>query len=60
MDEIKLKPCPFCGSTNQNLFTCMTYAGDTRYGFYCWSCQTKGPRADSEELAAEAWNRRAK
>jgi hypothetical protein len=33
---------------------------EKRYGFYCWNCKTKGPQALSEELAAEAWNRRVK
>lgn len=40
-DEIKLKPCPFCGSTNQNLFTFMTYAGDTKYGFFLLELSSK-------------------
>lgn len=59
MDEIELKPCPFCGSTNQTLFTCSTLDSDEiGYGFYCCNCKTKGPRGLSKELAAEAWNRR--
>lgn len=57
-DKIKLKPCPFCGATNPIRFTCSTLDSDeTRYGFYCWNCKTKGPQALSEELAAEAWNK---
>ena len=61
IDKIKLKPCPFCGSTDPFMFTCSTLGSDeTRYGFYCWNCKTKGPQAPSEKLAAEAWNRRVK
>lgn len=60
MDEIKLKPCPFCGSTDPFMFTCSTCGSDEkRYGFYCRLCKTKGPQAPSEELAAKAWNRRS-
>ena len=51
--------CPFCGSTNPIRFTCSTVgSNEKRYGFYCWNCKTKGPQAPSEELAAEAWNKR--
>lgn len=60
-DKIKLKPCPFCGSTNLSQFTSSTLESDeVGYGFYCHSCGTKGPHAPSKELAAEAWNRRVK
>lgn len=59
MDEIKLKPCPFCGSTDPLIVTFSTFGSDEKeYGFYCWNCKTKGPHAPSEELAAKAWNRR--
>lgn len=55
----KLKPCPFCGSTNLSQFTSSTIESDeVGYGFYCHSCGTKGPHAPSKELAAEVWNRR--
>lgn len=61
MSEVKLKPCPFCGSTDPFIFTCQTLGSNgIGYGFYCWNCKTKGPQTPSEELAAEAWNRRVK
>jgi len=59
MDKAKLKPYPFCGSTDTFTFTCSSaYSDETRYGFWCHNCKTKGPQAPSEDLAVEAWNGR--
>lgn len=30
MDKIKLKPCPFCGSTDPFMFTCSTCGSDEK------------------------------
>ncbi len=58
-DKIKLKPCHFCGLTNLSRFTSSTPDSDeVGYGFYCHSCGTKGPHAQSKEQAVEVWNRR--
>ena len=50
----KLKPCPFCGSSNV-----------TVYGMYpnsyarCRACGAEGGLCDTHDEAAAAWNRRA-
>ena len=59
MDEIKLKPCPFCGAPGR-----MCRAGMQWY-VECSAGVGKCPRAPwsgyykSQETAAEIWNRRA-
>lgn len=52
-DEIKLKPCPFCGSNDVTVEE--TYAsGYVR----CRSCGAEGGFRYSHDEAAAAWNRR--
>ena len=62
MEEIVLKPCPFCGYEHP----LMRYNGYTAiYAIECPNCQTvfrndfTAGRDQSKEKTAEAWNRRA-
>ena len=66
MNEIELKPCPFCGSTETLRISyeeiCDTYEGFVR----CKNCDIvlKTPevynnRVEAEVAAIENWNRRA-
>lgn len=64
MDEIKLKPCPFCGSTDPLIVTFIELPKDaegreipldTKSLYLVRSCATS-PTAS----ASEAWNRRSK
>lgn len=48
-----LKPCPFCGS--DDLDTCTR---DGRPAIWCTACTATGAPGDTQEAAAEAWNRR--
>lgn len=59
METPKLKPCPFCGSRTNNLFTDETLAFLPIYSWACSSCIAIGPRHESIEAAAGAWNNRA-
>ena len=53
MNEAKLKPCPFCGSTDlrfeQYVGVCVT----------CNHCGVSGACCEDEDEAVENWNRRA-
>lgn len=46
----KLRPCPFCGSTN---------VGDMKGWVQCFNCNASGPDSYDKKKAAEAWNHRA-
>jgi Lar family restriction alleviation protein len=50
----KRDPCPFCGGTDIGLMDC----GDNIAFAQCEDCGATGPSGESEEAAAEAWNRR--
>jgi Lar family restriction alleviation protein len=56
MDEVELKPCPFCGSEQ------VTTAPDHEFGGTTWDviCKACGARvsSDLEEQAIAAWNTR--
>ena len=58
-DELKLKPCPFCGGKAK--ITCVRRGnyrreGDNYQGL-CNKCKARGPLVqDSSEKAAAAWN----
>lgn len=51
MIEIKLKPCPFCGSDN------VRFVGD-EHAVRCMRCKAKGPIAPNEDMARDMWNDR--
>lgn len=56
MDEIKLKPCPFCGSDAEMQWD--KYRGLRTFYVRCWG---RGAQTDLEyanEFAAELWNER--
>ena len=63
-DRIKLKPCPFCGSKAE-FHHCANLANEeyalkmaNQHGVHCTNCYIATKPYDSEEEAAEAWNRR--
>lgn len=56
MNEIKLKPCPFCGEKENLEFN--HSCGDLVY-VRCGRCTAFGPSGEGEDGAADEWNRRA-
>lgn len=52
MDEIKLKPCPFCGEKAVKL-------GGNVFWVRCCECGAETATYTSTRQAEEAWNRRA-
>lgn len=58
MDEIKLKPCPFCGEKAQMLDT-GNYWPKTYYRVIslCFCCM-QGKLYDTPDDAAQDWNKR--
>ena len=67
--DIKLKPCPFCGGTQNRALYYDDYgiSGNPQYVVTCCKCLADGPRYEkgipdsvSRELAAKLWNRRHK
>jgi len=57
----KLKPCPFCGRTNMNIYQDSNKDSKIAWPFYIWcSCEIHGPFRKTERGAIAAWNRRAK
>ena len=54
MGELELKPCPFCGGTEQRV------KSSGRWGwFVSCRCCAVGPSATSKDEAIAAWNNRA-
>ena len=51
----KLKPCPFCGST-ETFFICGALP---TFRVCCANCYAWGPLSEEKKEATEAWNRRA-
>lgn len=56
MDEIKLKPCPFCGSDAEMQRD--KYRGLSTFYVRCWGCGAQAGLEYAEEFAAELWNER--
>lgn len=54
MSEIKLKPCPFCGSED---VTCDRF--EDVYCVECWDCSAKVESYNGLEDAVAGWNARA-
>lgn len=72
MSEIKLKPCPFCGSENVKLMSnegedifpqvvdCVDDLGSTFCYVHCYGCDTEFiSNSDIAKDVVEAWNRRS-
>ena len=56
----KLKPCPFCGSTNLRIEQLILdrVVGDGAYWVRCLGCDIEAPSRISETKAIEYWNTR--
>ena len=52
MSEIKLKPCPFCGSGN------VRYK-EAEHAVVCALCKARGSIAPDEKMAIRMWDERA-
>lgn len=70
MDEIKLKPYPFCGSkrVRSNLYSWEVNADNYANFVYCQKCEASGPVITGNDVepgecrwdkAREVWNKRA-
>ena len=66
MDEIKLKPCPFCGCEMEFDTVISQYCGPIHYlvgkpdhAKDCMMSAISAPRHGSKELIAAFWNKRA-
>ena len=57
-DEIKLKPCPFCGGVATTISDGVL-SEDSLFWVRCCGCGAETSIFDSEKEAKEAWNRRA-
>ena len=61
MEDIKLKPCPFCGSKKVAIDDISTE--DENYFMIqcekCFAAACFGDESETQEGAARAWNRRA-
>ena len=61
MSEEKLKPCPFCGASGDEIqvlhrnYGC----GDETFEVCCRQCGGRGCMVTDEEDAIEEWNQRA-
>lgn len=56
MDEIKLKPCPFCGGDAE--MQQGKYQGLNTFYVSCCGCGAQTDHEYAEEFAAELWNGR--
>lgn len=54
MEEMELKPCPFCGCKEPN----MAISSNNFRWVECLNCGAAGGTADNEEFAAKLWNER--
>lgn len=54
MKNIKLKPCPFCGSEAIDTF-CESFG---RWAIKCWECEVQKYSSKNEKLAIKFWNTR--
>lgn len=52
--EITLKPCPHCDAPAKMCYVC------GEYFVMCTGCTCAGSICDTEQKAADAWNRRIK
>ncbi len=49
----EIKPCPFCGNSED-----LVIRGRVLSYIYCWNCGAESGLADSKDEAIEAWNQR--
>lgn len=56
-DEETLKPCPFCGSNEVQLYVCLNEI-KTAYVVQCIDCGASSAYMYSRKDAIEMWNRR--
>lgn len=59
MSDIKLKPCPFCGSECVNDTTPPEFNDIMGFYWVCPDCVACGPASDTVYLATTSWNGRA-
>ena len=59
MDEIKLKPCPFCGGKGVEILEDGNKYLYYRYMAQCQKCGANAKLSRTKEEARKAWNRRA-
>ena len=60
----KLKPCPFCGNTDELEGLSVVkdrfrYSCSCNHYVHCMACFADGPPEETEEEAIKAWNERA-
>lgn len=57
----KLKPCPFCGSANVDVFSSFgdPSTDENIMNVECINCGAQGSSAKGEEKAVAVWNKRA-
>jgi Lar family restriction alleviation protein len=58
MTDLRLLPCPFCGSTLIALAR-LVPSQPAQWQVWCGTCDAAVRPAVTEQLAVEAWNRRA-
>ena len=56
MQNSKLKPCPFCGST---FIRTAVVGNNGEYASWCENCMANGPLKCRRSKAIEAWNHRS-
>jgi Lar family restriction alleviation protein len=57
--EIKLLPCPFCGSTvGLNWERKQERSGAPEWSIHCWTCKVTMTGAVTEQMIKRNWNRR--
>jgi len=60
--EIKLKPCPFCGSTDLKAYDCFGQTHPKRKSMLwivdCMNCDCMGPLSETKKGVIKLWNTR--
>ena len=54
----KLKPCPFCGSENVEVFKFNIDFAPGKYGVHCNDCEISVGRFNMEDDVIKGWNQR--
>ena len=58
MNEVELKPCPFCGEKRKRNLIGNNFMGEYRAEHFCKCFTILGKFYKTEQQAIEAWNRR--